>query len=57
MNRKIEAFLSSVHSRGLNENSRVAHVVEDWDIARLKVGESIISLAGCEPFLFRFKHL
>ena len=57
MNRKIEAFLSSVHSKGLTENSRVAHVVEDWDIARLRVGESIISLAGCEPFLFRFKPL
>jgi len=54
-NRKIESHLSAVRSKGLTESSRVANVVEDWDIDRLRVGESIITLAGSEPFLFRFK--
>ena len=56
-NRKVEAFLPAVHSRGLTEHSRVSHVVEDWDIARLAVGESIIGFPGAEPFIFRFKNL
>ena len=54
-NRKIESHLSAMRSKGLSESSRVANVVEDWDIDQLRVGESIITLAGSEPFLFRFK--
>jgi type IV secretory pathway TraG/TraD family ATPase VirD4 len=55
-NRKVEAFLPAVHSRGLTENSRVANVVEDWDIARLAVGEAVVGFPGQEPFLFQFKN-
>ena len=31
-----------------------AHVVEDWDIASLKLGEAIVSLNSSEPFKFGF---
>ena len=31
-----------------------AHVVEDWDIANLKLGEAIVSLNSSEPFKFGF---
>ena len=54
VNRKIEGFIPSVHSRGLTENTRLAHVVEDWDLSKLAVGESIIGLPGANPFLFQF---
>lgn len=31
-----------------------AHVVEDWDISNLKLGEAIVSLNSSEPFKFGF---
>lgn len=31
-----------------------AHVIEDWDIANLKIGEAIVSLNTAEPFKFLF---
>lgn len=31
-----------------------AHVVEDWDISNLRLGEAIIGLPGQEPFFFKF---
>jgi type IV secretory pathway TraG/TraD family ATPase VirD4 len=55
-NRKIEAFVPTVHSKGLTESSRVASVVEDWDIARLNIGEAIIGFPNAEPFTFQFKY-
>jgi len=54
-NRKKEIYMSSVQSRGINENIRDAHVVEDWDISNLGLGEAIIGLPGKPPFRFRFK--
>ena len=54
-NRKIEGFVQSVRSKGLTENTKVAHVVEDWDITKLAIGESIIGFPGVDPFLFGFK--
>jgi len=53
-NRKREAYMASVHSRGLVEDVRDANVVEDWDIARLPVGQAIVGLPGQAPFLFQF---
>ncbi len=53
-NRKKEVFMSSVSSRGIVEQIREANVVEDWDIANMRVGEAIINTPGYEPFLFRF---
>ena len=54
-NRKKETYNSAVQTRGLVEQVRDANVVEDWDIARLKLGEAIIGLPGQQPFLFQFK--
>jgi len=56
-NRKIEAFLPAVQSKGLTESSRVANVVEDWDISRLGIGEAIVGFPGSEPFIFKFKNM
>lgn len=54
-NRKREAYMASVQSRGLVEQVREANVIEDWDIASLPVGRAIIGLAGQEPFAFQFR--
>ena len=53
-NRKKEVFMSSVSSRGIVEQIREANVVEDWDIANMRVGEAIINTPGYEPFIFHF---
>ena len=49
--------MASVQGRGIVENVRDANVVEDWDIARLNIGEAIIGLPGRQPFLFQFKKM
>ena len=53
-NQKLESYLPTVQSRGVIETQREAHVVEDWDISNLKIGEAIIGLPGQEPFIFQF---
>lgn len=53
-NQKLESYLPTLQSRGIVENQREANVVEDWDIARLQIGEAIIGLPGQEPFIFCF---
>lgn len=55
VNRKKEIYMASVQGRGIVENVRDANVVEDWDIARLRIGEAIIGLPGKPPFKFQFK--
>ncbi len=55
VNRKKEVYMAAVQGRGIIENVRDANVVEDWDIARLNIGEAIIGLPGRQPFLFQFK--
>ena len=39
----------------VQENIETANVVEDWDIANLKLGEAIVMLNSAEPFKFGFK--
>jgi len=53
-NRKMEIFESNISSRGLSENIISAHVVEDWDITNLQLGEAIIGMPNLEPFIFKF---
>lgn len=53
-NRKREAYMASIQTRGLIEEVRDANVVEDWDITGLPVGRAIVGLPGQEPFLFQF---
>ncbi len=55
VNRKKEIYMASVQGRGIVENVRDANVVEDWDIARLRIGQAIIGLPGMPPFIFQFK--
>ena len=51
-NRKAEIYKSG--SAQVVEHIREGNVVEDWDIARLGLGEAIVGLAGREPFKFQF---
>ena len=53
-NRKLEGYTPIVQGRGMVEESREGNVVEDWNISRLKTGQSIIGLPGHQPFLFQF---
>jgi len=53
--RKSETFMSAVGGKSIDEKVRDAHVVEDWDIAQLEVGQAIIGLPNNAPFLFKFK--
>lgn len=54
-NRKKEVYMSSVQGRGITEQVRDAYVVEDWDIANLRLGQAIIGFPGMPPFVFQFK--
>jgi len=54
-NRKKDIYMSTVQTKGIIENIREAHVVEDWDISNLELGEAIIGLPGKSPFKFKFK--
>jgi len=53
-NRVYEATTSAQRGKGLMEQVRDANVVEDWDVLRLGVGQSIMSMPGYPPFLFQF---
>jgi len=56
-NRKKEAYMASVQTRGIVENVRDANVVEDWDIMNLAIGQAILGVPGNTPFRFQFdKH-
>lgn len=56
-NRKKEIYMASVQGRGIVENVREAHVVEDWDISNLEIGEAIIGLPGASPFRLQFNEV
>jgi len=49
-NRKCTTFKSTT----VQESISVANVVEDWDIANLKLGEAIVMLNNASPFKFGF---
>jgi type IV secretory pathway TraG/TraD family ATPase VirD4 len=53
-NRKREAYMASVQTRGIVENVRDANVVEDWDLTNLSTGQAILGVPGNMPFLFQF---
>jgi len=55
-NRKKDSFSNIVATRGLIEETREGHVVEDWDISNLGTGEAIVGMPGKEPFLFLFDY-
>lgn len=49
-NRKCTTYKST----SVQETIEMAHVVEDWDVANLKLGEAIVSMNNAEPFKFGF---
>lgn len=49
-NRKCTVYKSTT----VQENIATAHVVEDWDIMNLKLGDAVVSLNTAEPFKFGF---
>jgi len=49
-NRKCTTFKSTT----VQETISVANVIEDWDIASLKLGEAIVMLNNASPFKFAF---
>ncbi len=53
-NRKREAYMASVQTRGIVENVRDANVVEDWDVTSLATGQAILGLPGNMPFVFQY---
>ena len=54
-NRKSDAYMPVVQTKGLVEEQRDGNVVEDWDITGLKIGEAIVGLPGEEPFILKFE--
>lgn len=53
-NRKLEAYIPMIQTKGMVEENREGMVVEDWDITQLKTGQAIVGLPEQEPFLFQF---
>lgn len=49
-NRKCTVYKST----SVQETIATAHVVEDWDVAGLKLGEAVVSINSSEPFKFGF---
>jgi len=49
-NRKCTTFKSTT----VQESIAIANVIEDWDIANLKLGEAIVMLNNAPPFIFGF---
>ena len=38
----------------ITEEEKRAHVVEDWDLRELRLGEAVIGMPFKEPFIFMF---
>lgn len=53
-NRKLEAYMPIIQTKGMVEENREGMVVEDWDLTKLKTGQAIVGLPEQEPFLFQF---
>lgn len=53
-NRKLEAYIPMIQTKGMVEENREGMVVEDWDITSLHTGQAIVGLPEQEPFLFQF---
>jgi len=54
-NLSLTVYQSGISARGMQESLRDTHVVEDWDINSLKLGEAIVGYANHPPFRFKFK--
>lgn len=54
-NQSLQLYESGIKARGVVETLNEANVVEDWDIAGLKLGEAFVGYSNYPPFKFRFK--
>lgn len=50
-NRKKTVFKTTA----IHESIESGHVIEDWDVSNLILGQAIVMLNNSEPFLFRFQ--
>ncbi|MEH7254440.1 type IV secretion system DNA-binding domain-containing protein [Neobacillus niacini] len=50
--KKWVSLLSSNFNKGVQDTLIDGHVVEDWDIVKLNIGECVVSLPNGEPFMF-----
>lgn len=55
-NRKVVRHDASLKTRGIIEQVVDSHVVEDWDLSMLAVGDAIASLPQTAPYRFTFAH-
>jgi type IV secretory pathway TraG/TraD family ATPase VirD4 len=53
-NRKQIILFAAVRSEGVQQIPVLGHVIEDWDLSGLAVGQCIVSLPEGPPFLFPF---
>lgn len=51
-NKRMYSYISSNTSKGVQDSLEMGEVVEDWDIANLKIGQCIAMLPDEEPFKF-----
>ena len=51
-NKKMGAYLSSNNNKGMQDHLLDAHVIEDWDLTELTIGQCIVSPFNGEPFKF-----
>jgi type IV secretory pathway TraG/TraD family ATPase VirD4 len=54
-NKKMLRFEAAIRSRGMSEEVVDGHVVEDWDLSDLDVGQCILALPNQSPVKFRFR--
>ena len=52
MNKKMIAYAASNASKGVQDTIIDGHVIEDWDLTELSVGQCIVSPFNGEPFKF-----
>ncbi|MFS0600341.1 type IV secretion system DNA-binding domain-containing protein [Peribacillus frigoritolerans] len=52
MNKKFVAYVSSNASKGVQDQMIDGHVIEDWDLTELSIGQCIVSPFNGEPFKF-----
>jgi len=53
-NLRMIQYMSTVQSKGINENVTAGNAIEDWDISGLQPGEAIVQSLNFIPFRFRF---
>lgn len=53
-NFKRQTFSSAMGNKGVVEQMREGSVIEDHDVTERGIGQAIVGIMNCEPFLFQF---